>query len=357
MKKFFKVFVYIILVIIFINYFSNLYSCKRAESPYINKNGNFDVLFIGGSGVIRSISPLQMYENYGISSYVVGSFWSKIPLNYYYLQECLETQKPRAVFIEVESFSEDEKQTLDSLHYAIDYLPLTKNKLDLINSDAYNMSAMDKFYFIAPFFRFHSKWTEYNRIIQKPRRIAVKPGKTEGYDWYGYVVSTTINTSINSNYMEQETNDPKDEWKNNFSEEYLLKIKDVCDKNYIKLILFVSPYTGWSNSRKDDIKNWSRDHNITLIDCNDKQDLIKIDYSKDFGDKSHMNIKGSEKVTNYLANYLKNNYDLADHRNDNDNQEWNENLAKYKAKQIDWEREYNTNLENINKGQNNEKSN
>ena len=42
--------------------------------------------------------------------------------------------------------------------------------------------------------------------------------------------------------------------------------------------------------------------------------------TKDGGD--HMNSAGAEKVSAYLADYLKDNYELTDHRGDKDYAEW-----------------------------------
>ena len=55
------------------------------------------------------------------------------------------------------------------------------------------------------------------------------------------------------------------------------------------------------------------------------------DWDKDTQDEgNHLNIYGAEKVGKYIATYLKNNYNLDDHRNDEKYQKWNDELENYK---------------------------
>jgi len=54
-----------------------------------------------------------------------------------------------------------------------------------------------------------------------------------------------------------------------------------------------------------------------------------LDFTQDFYDKSHVNVLGANKFTDYLAAYLDEAYDLPDHRDDESYESWNSLYEKY----------------------------
>ena len=70
----------------------------------------------------------------------------------------------------------------------------------------------------------------------------------------------------------------------------------------------------------------AKDLGIEYIDLNLKVDELKINWKKDSQEKrgEHLNYTGALKVTSYLGEYLKNNNDLPDHREDKSFEAWNE---------------------------------
>ena len=63
------------------------------------------------------------------------------------------------------------------------------------------------------------------------------------------------------------------------------------------------------------LKAYARENDIAYLNLNDTANPVGIDWSKDCLDKGdHLNASGAERVSIYLAAYLKENYDLPDHR-------------------------------------------
>ena len=60
--------------------------------------------------------------------------------------------------------------------------------------------------------------------------------------------------------------------------------------------------------------------------------VIDIDYNHDLYNYGHLNVYGASKYTIYLANYLKENYNLPDHRQDKKYSSWNEEYIRFKNK-------------------------
>ena len=51
---------------------------------------------------------------------------------------------------------------------------------------------------------------------------------------------------------------------------------------------------------------------------------VAIDLQTDFRDADHLNYLGAKKATDYMIDYLKDNYQLADHRGDQKYRLWEE---------------------------------
>ena len=62
---------------------------------------SLDVIIYGSSHAWRSVMPMQMYDEYGIGAYNYGAFWQKLNTTYVFLNDSLDTQKPKVALIEV----------------------------------------------------------------------------------------------------------------------------------------------------------------------------------------------------------------------------------------------------------------
>ena len=106
-------FIFILLVII--NLLSIVFipkdNTKEAGMPEFRPNGilsepknTIDVLVIGDSESYTSFSPMEIWSEYGYTSYVMGSNAQKIYQSYNYLLLALETQHPKVVVLETNTF-------------------------------------------------------------------------------------------------------------------------------------------------------------------------------------------------------------------------------------------------------------
>ena len=61
-------------------------------------------------------------------------------------------------------------------------------------------------------------------------------------------------------------------------------------------------------------------------------DMGVVDYAEDcYDDVGHLNPDGASKTTAYLGQWLRENFDLPDHRGDSAYAHWDEYLAQYEA--------------------------
>ncbi len=104
------------------------------EVPY-----TLDVLFLGSSMSYRQIYPLELWNEFGIASYNLGSSEQIIPLSYYILQHALRTQKPKVVVVDMGMCIVEKKNFSDArLHQVWDNLSWSKSKYESIQDLAEN---------------------------------------------------------------------------------------------------------------------------------------------------------------------------------------------------------------------------
>ena len=82
----------------------------RLIADYYDHAGGNDVIFIGDCECYENISPIKMWEEYGITSYIRGSAQQLIWQSYYLLEETLKYETPKAVVFNVLSMKYNEPQ-------------------------------------------------------------------------------------------------------------------------------------------------------------------------------------------------------------------------------------------------------
>ena len=110
------------------------------------------------------------------------------------------------------------------------------------------------------------------------------------------------------------------------------KKEELCEKNNAQLLLVSMPSPkNWNHKRHAEIQKYADGKGITYLDLNKKGEELGLNWTEDTQDKGdHLNVYGAEKVTSYLGNYLEENYELEDHRNDPTYEAWNQLAEQYK---------------------------
>ena len=79
-------------------------------AEYYEETTKHDVIFIGDCEVYENISPITLWEEYGITSYIRGSAQQLIWQSYYLLEETLKIEKPKVVVFNVLAMQYNEPQ-------------------------------------------------------------------------------------------------------------------------------------------------------------------------------------------------------------------------------------------------------
>lgn len=302
---------------------------------YYKSEHNQDVLILGDCEVYENISPVTLWEQYGISSYIRGSAEQLIWQSYYLLEDSLKYETPKAVVVNMLAMTESEakseaynRMTLDDMHWSF-------SKINSIKESMTEGESMLSYAF--PLIRYHSRWSDLSmedvKYLYKRDNVTIN-----GYLMQVGVrpVSTLPKAGVLADY--------------NFSERnmrYLDKIRILCEQKGIKLFLVKAPtvYPYWYEEWDAQLDNYANQYGIPYINMIKYANEIGIDYSKDTYDYGqHLNVEGAEKYTKYLGNILVQQANLTGHKGDAVYENvWNQKVAAYnqlkEQKYIEWSKQ------------------
>ncbi len=290
---------------------------------YYKEDKNHEVIFIGDCEVYANISPLVMYEEEGITSYVRGNSQQLIWQSYYLLKETLKYEIPKVVVFNVNSMRYSEPVSEPYNRLMIDEMKFSQEKIDLIKS---SMTEEENIlsYFI-PILRYHSRFSS----LTKEDFIYLFKDKQITHN--GFLINQNVKP-VDS----LPTKKPLPTY--TFADidyEYLDKIYELCQENNIKLVLMKAPsvYPYWYQEYEDQIISYIQDKDIDYYNFIPLSNEIGIDYSTDTYDGGiHLNLEGATKLSKYFSKILKNKYNLTDFRNyDKINNIYEEKLEAYYA--------------------------
>lgn len=289
---------------------------------YQEKRNSIDVLFIGDSNVYRGVSPLAIWKEQGITSYDYSSPKQNLLLSYYSIKECLKTQKPKVIMLEVNQAFYEENPDEQSVRKVIDNMKLGTNKWQAINEPEFSHTNLEKLSYIFPIIRYHSRW---DKLTDKDfARIKLSYHST----FKGYLPTKQIRPYQKKlDYMKKGESQEQIGQK---AKIYLDKIDSLCKQNNIKLVLMRIPeIESWSWEKNQDMTKYAKEKQLDFLDMNIEEG-IHINWETDSEDAgAHLNITGAEKVSAFLGKYLKEVHHLEDHREDNKYETWKQALEEY----------------------------
>ena len=274
---------------------------------YRMKRNSIDVLFLGSSVCVNAFIPQQLYDTYHIRSYNLGSEQQSPFLSYYWLKEALRFQHPEAVVFEpLFLFSlhpENPINTVESItRKCLDPMRLSTVKAEAIK----DLCTLDKtqkelsYYFTN--IRFHTRWKSVTRADFRPEYVSTAPlkGYSDSYD----------NISRRDNYVPfEEKNINRVSSMTDLMKIYLDKIRDLCDKNGIDLILVSTPNIINDIVINEEIhislKEYADLNHLKYFNLGEKYhyEQMNIVSPKEIAN-GHANVWGAIKITDYIGKIL-----------------------------------------------------
>ena len=295
------------------------------ELFYEQEPGSIDVMFYGSSHTYSDINPAVLWEEKGIPSYDLAGSLQPLWNTYYYMKESLKYQRPKVMVVElvraIESreYIEEARTITNTLG-----MKLSREKLEDIQVSTAEENVLD---YLLGYPVYHSRYTELSREDFEPYLGDPHGSASKGF--YPLFVTKSFDSMPDMSQVTE--SDPLSEK----TEEYLRKIIALAKEEGIPLVFMISPYQGIIESEQRIFNRCAEiaaEEDIPFLDFNRMYEELGIDPATDFAEASHLNYRGSEKLSSWLASWLQEEYGLPDRRGGSLYASWDENLADWKQK-------------------------
>lgn len=321
MKNFIKTLLFILIFyVIWQIVFSVIWTSSNSITKFYDEPKNsLDVIYVGSSNAYAHFNTVLAYDLHGFTTGMLSSDGQPFSAVKYLLEEGRKYQNPEVYVVDINSVATDVDYSNEGdVRKVTDNMKFSKNRnnaiegmLSLINVPKEQYSS---FYF--SFLTYHNSWKyigDYSFVNNSLYK--------------GHLLSEqTIKVEAQEKFV----------WKDNIVElpaanvDLLKDLINYIRKNNLEVIFVVPPrvFTDENMGKLNDAIRISKENNITVLNMNVLDDF-EINYSKDLYNAGHINVYGATKFTKYFADYLVNNYELRDHRNDKKYKSWDSEYERY----------------------------
>lgn len=327
---------------------------KYADKPlegnftaeYYKETSDHEVMLIGDCEVYENINPIEMWQKYGITSYIRGNAQQLTWQSYYMLEDALKYETPKVVVYNIQALTHGEPQREEYNRMTLDGMKWSKTKYNAIRASMCRGENMLDYFL--PLFRYHSRILDVSENDVKYYWKS-KPVTHNGYYMRVDVLPVSESDVADSSWLlgdqSDEEEDVVDPWADienadddldqsptigdsatgkgekfgKYPMEYLDKMRKLCQKKGIKLVLMKAPSLSpeWYDSDNQQVVEYAEKYKLPYINFYELIDTLKIDYETDTYDGGlHMNLNGADKLSDYLGQWLMEKYPLTDYRTD-----------------------------------------
>ena len=205
------------------------------HSFYSIEKNTIDVLVTGSSHAYFGYSSNPLWEDHGVTGYVLASPAQRPKYTYYLLKEALKYQKPKVIMYETFGmYYKNDDGNEGDLRKACDAMRLGSVKLEMVNDICKDMTFDEKMSYYFPIIKYHSRWSELD-------------------DWDFVSRELFLHGSRLTMETRQYPPNKKGHWEpvapNKTSMEYLKKIAGLCKQYDIPLVLFATPVNTYKEKK------------------------------------------------------------------------------------------------------------
>ena len=292
---------------------------KRKYGNFFAETQDFDVFFMGTSRVLDGVQPMELWRDYGFTSYNMGNNSENLEMTKWVLDIAMDTHKPKAALIDV--YYVDRKVTdawaFSFRHLFLDEIPLSRKKIECVQA---TLPKSEWTEFLMPFSLYHGRWEEIlsgsteEQVICRPFAMGAELRAQRETPTISFVRTKEMNT------QEME------------GKESLRKIAALCRENGVEPVFMAipAPISEVEQMNVNSVQLIADELGVPFINMLDVEGLV--DFDNDCYDAlGHLNPDGASKVTAYLGQWLSEHFDFEDKRGDAAYAHWNENLEAYEA--------------------------
>ena len=292
-------------------------------AEYYRENKDHDVIFVGDCEVYENFSPVVLWQEYGVNSYIRGSAEQYIWQSYYLLEDTLRYETPDVVVFNIQSlqFSESQREAYNRM--SLEGMRWSASKVKAIFA---SMKDNEHFLdYVFPILRYHSRWSELTAADVE----YMFDTKRVSHNGYYMRVDVRPAENVPTGRILGDYSFGENAWK------YLDMMREVCEEKGVKLILIKAPslYPYWYPEWEEQVEEYAQKYGLPYINFLELTEETWIDYSTDTYDAGlHMNLSGAEKLARYMGRFLREEIGLSDRRCETELQEiWKGKIEAYEA--------------------------
>lgn len=306
---------------------------ERKDSRYKYKDfyeqkEKFDVLFMGTSHVINAVFPMEMWDKYGIVSYNFGGHGNQMATSYWVMRNALQYTTPKLIVIDVLEVGRDFKvaENEDQSRLSLDSMPFSKVKVeavkDLFGDKSLIGTEQEDLYqkrweFLFDFGKYHSRWNDLKKEDLDPSYGTVE----KGAETRVYVDEPMDYYIVPREYKLED---------NTVGAQYLRKMIEECQSRGIDVLLTHVPYPAedWHQMGGNLAYDIAEEYGVDYLNFVAMDNVVDY-YTDCYDSHGHLNASGGKKVSDYLGQYIVDNYGIPDRRNDEAYVGWQQDYQEY----------------------------
>lgn len=333
----------VIIIILFmsssfvLNRQTNIPDGIRVKNFYLQKKNSLDVVLIGASTSYTDFSSPVAWEEYGFTSYSLGTPSAPMGLAKSMLQEVRKNQEPKIIAIDINGILyNDKEESRDSfIRVWLDNMPYNKTRLSAINE---LVPESDRMSYYIPLIKYHTNIARLDQCVKETKR-EIK------------AILDPRNLSVTSMAARAEIVPQKDvidinDYQKRIplydkSGNRLKELLDYCKSNNLNNVVFTNMPRFYSKkmldqrARLNTAKDLIESYGYKIYDLDYNVEEIGLDKEMDFYNANHVNIYGQIKITRYLSERFTNDFNLKKDYDQRTIKQWDEEYKSF-MKVYEW---------------------
>lgn len=265
------------------------------------EENSVDVIIYGSSHPWRGVNSLMLQEDYGIRNYNYSCMWQNINTTRLFVNDSLITQNPKLAIIDTYNVNHLLKDTelVGEVYYTKKIPDSDVKKVYLKQCFGDNQDKWIGYYI--PIAAFHGGWSDINRNSFSNANL----NPQQFISSRGFI---SFDEAQPVNIM-----NPDEYWQEPLSDEAIAELDAIVADLQSKgtQILFITiPYYSGEYMYGDAMAKYADEHGIPYINMMYYIDEIGLDGATDFSEADHVNRSGADKITRFLGDYIKENYEF-----------------------------------------------
>jgi len=337
-KKWLRAIVFIVIAALLFFYLNQVFATSKSGASkqifvdfYAAEENSIDAVYLGTSATNRFFITPKAYNDEGYAVYNLATMGMPMLFVPSLIDEVEKTQDPQLYIIELRGVLRDKEDVTDAhIRRVTDSMKNSENKVAAVEraleyTDGTNGVDEGGLAYYIPIVKYHSRLAAGD---MNPKEFLFIRAQEHVQ---GYVLSSSV-----LNIVKQPA---PVEWTDETApmapemEEVLGEVLDKCDELGKDVIFVMAPYPVREgepevfNSAINMVEE--RGYKVLNFNLEKEAEAMGIDWGNDFYDEKHVNYVGAEKYTDYLVEYLKENYDLPDRRGEKGYESWSEGYDEY----------------------------